>query len=72
MNYINRSGNLVTVEVAEHELRALLGLVVEVATGPYAFDDEQWEAVMMQPRSIEGELMKGLSSVIRQFRADSE
>jgi hypothetical protein len=67
MKYLKKFGTIITLDIEESQIRALLGIVNEVSEGPFSFTDEQWDKVMLQPRSVEDELLAGLSEVIDRY-----
>lgn len=57
------------IDLTTDELRLIFGVLIEVRNGPRAFDDDDWNGLIGQPRELEKSVIDKLQPVVTKLTA---
>ena len=69
MKLVQVNGEKIVVEADNNEYRILLGVLNEIQQGPYSFDDEQWNDVMLHERDKAEALLNDIDKILSDYDA---
>ena len=69
MRVIEERDNGAILELTTPELRLVYGVLIEVRNGPNAFNDDDWDTLVDQPRELEKAIIDSLQPIVARLTA---